>query len=112
MGKKKAIAGIAIYGAPHCGHGYIASAPDGRMFGDGEPHGEWGATSALWNAEADLRNAGFASGPVEVSVDAAAGPLMALGELGKLPSFGGLKWGPGRVYVISAEAILAAAAKE
>ncbi len=106
-GKKEAVATIALYGAPHVGHGYIAAAR-GRMFGDGEPHPAWSLTCALWNAEADLRGAGVVKGLVEITIDVEHRPLMAIAELGRIPAFGDLKWGPGRVYTISAEAILAA----
>jgi hypothetical protein len=110
MAAKTVVAEIALYGTPSVGAGYIARSADGRMFGDGEPHPVWSMTCALWNAEADLRNAGVAAGLCEVHVAGPGGrPLMAVVEIGKVPAFGALTFGPGRFYELSAEALLSAA---
>ena len=95
--EKKVVATIALYGTSARGAGYIARAADGRMFGDGEPKEARAMTEALWLAGLELRDAGIGAGLVEVTIDVNGRPLMAVADLGCLPYFGDLSWGPGRV---------------
>lgn len=107
---KKAVGSVCLYGSQSSGFGYLAG-PDSNpaQFGDGEPR-PGSATSAMWSGLLDLERAGF-SGLVEVY--ASGGQQMAIVDNSKcvLPYFGELKWGPAKVYVISVEAIKAAAVK-
>ena len=108
----KIVASIALYGSQKFGYGYLAHVepyvPDTKMIGDGEPHPAWNATMCVWIALESLKNAGVAKGLVRVF--ASGGKMMADVEIGQSwPWFGSMTWVPATVYVISAEAIEAAA---
>jgi hypothetical protein len=101
---------ICLYGAQHCGHGYIAQTANGRMFGDGEPVAMRSATAAMWIGLESLRSAGCVG---NVNVFAPGGRLMAVvNNRGAFPFFGNLEWQPASVLVISAADIIAAAEKQ
>ncbi len=108
MGKKKEkMAGeICLYGTWKVGHGWIARAADGKMYGTGEPVPGRTATEAYWYAAIALREAGHEG---TLKVYAPGGELMAEVKTGHLPIFGALEWKPAPVYTISAEALIAAA---
>ena len=108
---KKSGASVCIYGTSRIGSGYIASTADGRMFGDGTPRASRTATSALWLACDELRAAGV-KGLVAVHIDAACGPMVALTDVSRPESFGRLDWKAAPVYVISEQAVRAAAGEE
>lgn len=91
------VGSIHLYGAQHCGHGFIAvkrSAKGGKeqMFGDGEPVAQRSATSAMWLAAEQLKLAGLDRGQVEVHIDTNAGSMYAVADLTRLPNFGSLSW--------------------
>lgn len=93
------VGSIHLYGAQHCGHGFIAvkrgdlnKGSKDQMFGDGEPVAQRSATSALWLAAEQLKLAGLDRGQVEVHVDTNAGSMHAVADLARLPNFGSLPW--------------------
>lgn len=99
------VGSIHIYGAAHVGFGFIACSrgsdgKTGAMYGDGEPRAGRSATDALWLAGASIRDAGVLKGSVEVHMDVAGMPKMALAELSDLPYFGQLKWQEGTCVTI------------
>lgn len=105
------VADICLYGNRETGAGFIAQAVDGRMFGNGEPLASRSFTEAVWLAVDELRRAGVERG--QLRIFAPGGERMATVEIGglkdrRLPYFGELSWGPAPVYVISAEALVAA----
>jgi hypothetical protein len=103
---------VCLYGAPHCGYGYIAQARDGKMFGDGEPVKGCGATDALWFGLGWFRGPETAEGIIRVFDS--GGERMAeisiaeVNRRGYFPYYGDLKWAVAPVLTISAEAIIAA----
>lgn len=98
------VGSIHIYGASHCGFGFIAckrvEGQKDEMFGDGEPKAGRSATDALWLGGMDLNKAGVRKGDVEVHMDVAGMPKMALADLANLPYFGQLKWQDGTVVTV------------
>lgn len=103
-------ASVAIYGTARTGSGWIAETADGRLLGTGEVLEGRSATDALWLACDALRAAGVALGTVDVTIDSAAGPLVARTDVRSPCSFGSLRWEANPVrFVLSAEAVLAAA---
>lgn len=118
---------VFLYGASHCGFGFLAHLgermsddPQGMVDGmpeekfDGPTKFKYGtATEALFAAHKELNERGLDDRKAQVAVhmDLARGPSVAVYK-GSPPSFGQLSWGDGAVMVISAEAIEAAATKE
>lgn len=112
MARKKAqlvVAEICLYGTSRVGHGYLARAAayPGKMHGTGEPSLARGATSCVFLACDDLRRAGCPDGIVRVF--APGGERMAEIELSNPPYYGDMKWQPAPMFVIEAEALIAAA---
>lgn len=106
----KLVGSVCLYGGPTCGYGYLAgpvACP--AKYGDGEPQKWRSLNDAFWLGMIDLACGGYV-GLVEIF--APGGQLMATASNKRpLPYYGELHWGPAKVWVISAEAILAAAAK-
>lgn len=109
MGKSATInGGICLYGnSSSIGWlAHVGPLEDGKMLGDGEPKPDIGATVALFDACAALSSAGVTG---DVEVHAPGGKLVAVCSVSSPPWYGSLKWKPAEVYVVSAEAIVAAA---
>jgi hypothetical protein len=105
--KNELVAEICLYGASHCGSGWLVRLPDGRMFGDGELVKDRGMTAAVWQAQDAIEAAGVKSGRVRVF--AAGGQMMADDYLTHRAYFGDLKWVPATMLVIEAAALETAA---
>lgn len=98
---------VCLYGAPHCGYGYIATTRGNTMFGDGQPDKRLSLTDAIWLGLLDLRNADYVG---DVNVYASGGELMATtSNAGTFQYPGDMKWGPAPMLVISADELIAAA---
>lgn len=111
MSKKRKTAEIVgevcLYGAPHCGYGYIATTRGGSMFGTGEPNARYSQTDAIWSGLIDLQNAEYVG---DVNVYASGGELMATtSNAGTFQYPGQMKWGPAPKLTISADELIAAA---
>lgn len=93
------VADICLYGAMHCGYGWLATSADGRMFGDGELHASRSLTETVWLAQGSLEAAGVANGRVRVF--APGGQRMAvLPRLATRSYYGELAWGPAPVIEV------------
>jgi hypothetical protein len=105
------VAEICLYGTREHGAGWLASTPDGRMFGDGELNFALGFTQAVWDAGDALAKAGVRSGTIRIF--APGGQRMALvSQAGYLPYYGDLKWEAAPVIEISCEDIERVAAEQ
>ena len=98
------VGSIHLYGARHCGHGYISckrvpGKPD-QMFGNGELRAGRSATDALFLGGELLRQKGLFRGMVEVHMDFDGMPKVALADLSNLPYFGQLQWVDGPVVTL------------
>lgn len=100
---------ICLYGASHCGAGWLAAHAGGRL-GSGEPVSGRSFTEAVWMAAGALEAAGVRG---VVVIHDAGGERHAVADVARIPTYGSLVWhrsGPG--VVVSAEVILAAAAAQ
>jgi hypothetical protein len=104
--KNAVVAEILLYGSQYAA-GWLVKLPGGRMLGDGEPQEGRSYNTALWLACGEIREAGITSGQAEVYE--ATGRFMALCYVANPPYYGDLEWKPAKVYVLSAEDIMAAA---
>jgi len=115
MGKK---AEIALYGSSRAAAAIISWCEGGAEktegVGWGGQFGETptigGMTEALWRACEALAAKGI-SGKAAVHIQVGEEGKMAECEIGNPPYFGQLKWSQGPVWILSAEAIEAAAEK-
>lgn len=90
--EKKYAAGICLYGNKDVGYGYMAAVGAGAPFGEAPPEGSMpyeNCTEALWAADRALRDRG-ATGTARVYCP--GGDRVAEVELGKVPSYGWLRW--------------------
>lgn len=99
------VGSIHIYGTSRHGHGFIACKRNGKdqkdtMFGDGSLRESRSATDALFLAGEELRKAGLTKGQVEVHIDVAGMPKVAMADLANLPYFGQLKWVDGHIITV------------
>jgi hypothetical protein len=101
------VAEICLYGTGSIGAGYLARTAGGRMFGTGEPVAARSFTDAMWLAVIDLHAAGVTRG--DVLVFDPTGLRVARMSVSLPVYFGELSWAPAPVYVITADAIAAAA---
>lgn len=100
---------ICLYGASHCGAGWLAAHKGGRL-GSGEPVSGRTFTEAVWMAAGALEAAGVTG---LVVIHDAGGERHAVANVARIPMYGQMVWhrsGPG--VVVSAEVILAAAAAQ
>jgi hypothetical protein len=110
MAKKstQVVAEVCMYGNHQCGPGWLASIgpiSDGVVIGDGGPNPRHSFTGALWEALGQVE--GRVSDGL-VNVFAPGGQMMATIRVTERPYYGDLKWAPAKVYVLSAEQVLAA----
>jgi hypothetical protein len=111
--KTKVVAEICLYGGSDAA-GWLANPinprpDDGHMLGDGEPHGGRCLTEAVELACDALRKSGVSCG--HAYVYRPDGKARAEIDINHPGYFGDMRWRPAPQYVISAEAIKAAAAK-
>lgn len=107
---------VCLYGASHCGFGYLAETREGacdfrtnerHIFGDGEPKAGRMMNAAVADALSELRHAGVHG---MVRVFAAGGELCADYTLkGPCPRADEVEWKAAPVLVISSEEIARAA---
>lgn len=102
------VAEICFYGDTH-GAGYITRTYDGRIFGDGTPVEGRSLTDTLWLACDELYRHNYGAIGSRVHVFEPRGERMAIINFQRPGLFGDLKWHPAPVYVITTEALLAAA---
>lgn len=108
----KLVGAVAIYGTHRCGHGWIADAGKGRMFGNSEPRAERSATEALWLGCEALHAAGITSGRIAVTIDTDVGSMIAITDVARPGYFGALDWKMAApAVVVSPEAVQAAAVR-
>jgi hypothetical protein len=103
----KLVGEVCLYGNGQMGAGYIATLPDRRMFGDGEPVEGLSMNDAYWLGCLDLKEAG--AGPGLVRVYMAGGRRVADADISNPPYFGELRWVLAEVFTISFDDIVAAA---
>lgn len=107
----KVVAEICLYGSHQHGTGWLASIPSvlsGKQLGDGELRPSWSMTHAVWLACESLTVAGLAG---KARVFAPGGRLCGLVDIDRPCYFGEIAWEPAPVFVVSAEAIEAAASR-
>lgn len=103
----KIVAQICLYGATHCGHGWLAMVQGrNRPMGDGQPVSGCGMTAAIWNACDALQKSGISG---KAAVFAPCGTVMAKIDLSERMYAGDLHWEAAPVIEISAAEIEAAA---
>lgn len=106
------VAEICLYGNMEVGAGWIVSIANGTkcglLLGDGDPVKDRPMTAAVWLAVEAIKEKGVVKGTVRIFM--AGGARCADVELSKpIPYFGELPWTAAPVYMVSAEAIAAAA---
>lgn len=109
MKNAKKTAELCLYGTRDAGFGWIARTGDGVLLGDGELRFD-SVTVAVWTAQQALTDAGAWKCPVVIFEP--GGRRMARSSVGSVPSYGLLVWETAPVFVISAEAIVAAASAQ
>jgi hypothetical protein len=103
---QKIVGEICLYGAGHCGAGWLATTAAGQSLGTGELNQAHNFTAAVFQACDALR---AVAGPGLAWVYESNGQLRAQIDISRPCYFGDLKWEAAPVYTISMADILAAA---